>query len=132
MPSVDEVRRIIAIENPVIRNLEITECYSRLSGAFAARGGKGANWCTYATWASKQAGRTIRGEDLVESLQRRLPEGRWLPLHGTVIYHLETIGFGLLFEETGLEDENTLRSLILQEAAGTKTPATTEGNPAPE
>ncbi|HYJ47785.1 MAG TPA: PilZ domain-containing protein [Pyrinomonadaceae bacterium] len=61
-----------------------------------------------------------------------LPEGRWLPLHGTVIYHLETIGFGLLFEETGLEDENTLRSLILQEAAGTKTPAAPEGDLAPE
>ena len=62
-PSVDEVRRIAAIANPVVRNLEITHCYSRLAAAFAARGGEGANWCTYATWASRQAGRTIRGED---------------------------------------------------------------------
>src|SRR5207237_8919662 len=30
--------------------------------------GQGANWCTYATWASRQAGRTIRGEDLLEHL----------------------------------------------------------------
>jgi hypothetical protein len=77
-PSVDEVRRIAAIENPVLRNLEITACYSRLAGAFAARGAGGANWCTYATWASKQAGRSIRGEDWLEQLGRRLGEGRWL------------------------------------------------------
>ena len=51
------MRRIVAITNPVIRNLEITECYSRLAAAFAARSGEGANWCTYATWASRQAGR---------------------------------------------------------------------------
>jgi hypothetical protein len=77
-PDVDEVRRITAIENPVLRNLEITQCYSRLAAAFAERSGQGANWCTYATWASRQAGRTIRGEDLLEHLGRKLREGRWL------------------------------------------------------
>jgi hypothetical protein len=77
-PTADDVRRIAAIESPVIRNLEITYCYSQLAEAFAARGGEGANWCTYATWASRQAGRTIRGEDLLERLERRLGEGRWL------------------------------------------------------
>jgi hypothetical protein len=76
-PSVDEVRRIAAIEDPVLRNLEITACYSRLAGAFARRGGDGANWCAYATWASKQAGRSIRGEDWLEQLGGRLGEGRW-------------------------------------------------------
>jgi hypothetical protein len=77
-PSVDDIRRIAAIESPVVRNLEITYCYSQLAAACAARTGEGANWCTYATWASKQAGRTIRGEDLLEHLGRRLGEGRWL------------------------------------------------------
>ena len=77
-PSVDDVRRIAAIADPVIRNLEITHCYSRLAAAFAARSGAGANWCTYATWASRQAGRTIRGEDVLDQLGRRLGEGRWL------------------------------------------------------
>ncbi len=72
------MRKIAAIANPVIRNLEITHCYSRLAAAFAARGGEGANWCTYATWASRQAGRTIRGEDLLEHLGSKLGEGRWL------------------------------------------------------
>ena len=77
-PDVNDVERIAAIANPVIRNLEITYCYSRLAAAFAARGGAGANWCTYATWASRQAGGTIRGEDLFEHLGRKLGEGRWL------------------------------------------------------
>jgi hypothetical protein len=77
-PSVEEVRRIVAISNPVIRNLQITDCYSRLAAAFAVRSGEGANWCTYATWASRQAGGTIRGEDLLEQLGRKFGEGRRL------------------------------------------------------
>lgn len=77
-PSVQEVRRVAAIASPVIRNLEITHCYWRLGAAFAARSDEGANWCTYATWASRQAGRTIRGEDPLQELARRLGEGRWL------------------------------------------------------
>jgi hypothetical protein len=75
-PTVEEVRRIVAISNPVIRNLEITHCYSRLAAVFAERSEEGANWCTYATWASRQAGRSIRGEDLLEKLGRRFVEGR--------------------------------------------------------
>ena len=71
-PGPDEVRRIAAIASPVLRNLEITECYSRLAAAMAARTKEGANWCTYATWASRQAGRTIRGEDLFAEVGRRL------------------------------------------------------------
>jgi hypothetical protein len=95
----DEIRRITSIANPVVRNLEITYCYSRLAAAFAARSGKGANWCTYATWASRQAGRTIRGEDLLQHLGQRLGEirsvlhpfralGRWFLRRG--LFHRET------------------------------------------
>jgi hypothetical protein len=69
--EVEEVRRIAALPDPVIRNLQITECYSRLAAAVAERH-SGANWCTFATWASRQAGGTIRGEDLVDALQREL------------------------------------------------------------
>jgi hypothetical protein len=68
-PQVEEVRRIAGLTDPVIRNLQITECYSRLAAAVEA---EGANWCTFATWASRQAGRTIRGEDLLEALRRGL------------------------------------------------------------
>ncbi len=78
LPSPDEVRRIAALPNPVVRNLAITHCYSQLAAALATRIGEGANWCTYATWASRQAGRTIRGEDLLEHLGARLGERRRL------------------------------------------------------
>ena len=69
--EVEEVRRIAGLPDPVIRNLQITECYSRLAAAIADRHA-GANWCTFATWASRQAGGTIRGEDLLDALQREL------------------------------------------------------------
>lgn len=59
----EDVDRIAAAADPVIRNLRITQAYHELSAAMAARLGPLANWCTYATWASKQAGRTIRKED---------------------------------------------------------------------
>ena len=77
-PSPAEVRRIVALDDPVLRNLEITLCYSRLAAVFAARTGGGSNWCTFATWASRQAGSTIRGEDLLGDVERRLAKRRWL------------------------------------------------------
>src|SRR5687767_8619119 len=46
------------------RNVRITQSYHELARAIAAMTGSGANWCAFATWASKQAGNTIRGEDL--------------------------------------------------------------------
>jgi hypothetical protein len=99
VPSVDDVRQIAAIRNPVIRNLQITYCYSRLAAAFAARNGEGANWCSYATWASRQAGRTIRGEDLLEHLGRRLDHARWL-LHPIATLWRWLLRRGLFRRET--------------------------------
>jgi len=96
---VDEVRRIVAIADPVIRNLEITHCYSRLAAAFRGRSGDGANWCTYATWASRQAGRTIRGEDLLDHLGDRLAERRWL-LHPIATMWRRLLQRGLFRPET--------------------------------
>ncbi len=78
-PSLAEVERIVAINNRVIRNLEITECYANLSQAMRDRTGAAANWCTFATWASRQAGSTIRGEDLFARFARDLGQkARWL------------------------------------------------------
>ncbi len=68
-PTVAEVERIAALPDPVIRNLQITQCYQELSVAMAQRTGLRANWCTFATWASKQAGQTIRKEDLARMLE---------------------------------------------------------------
>ncbi len=100
-PSVAEVQRIAAISNPVIRNLEITHCYSRLAAAFAEGNGDGANWCTYATWASRQAGRTIRGEDLLQHLGGKLVLGRWL-LHPFATLWRRLLRKGLFQRETRL------------------------------
>lgn len=100
-PSVEEIHRIVAIESPVVRNLEITCCYSRLAAAVATRVGEGANWCTYATWASRQAGGTIRGEDLLAALERRLAEGRWL-LHPVATLWRKLLRRGLFQRETRL------------------------------
>ena len=68
-PSVAEVDAVAAITDPIMRNLRITVTYGRLANAFAQRVPGGANWCTFATWASKQAGRTIRREDIARSAE---------------------------------------------------------------
>ena len=99
VPSVEEVRQIVAIANPVIRNLRITHCYSRLAAAFAARSGDGANWCSYATWASRQAGRTVRGEDLLEHLGNRFARHRWA-LHPIRTLWRRLLRHGLFQPET--------------------------------
>jgi hypothetical protein len=67
IPSIAEVDRIAALDDPVLRNLQITQCYHELSSALAQRLPGEANWCTFATWASKQAGGTIRKEDLARA-----------------------------------------------------------------
>jgi hypothetical protein len=58
--------------DPVLRNLRITQCYAELSAGLAARLRGSANWCTFATWASRQAGRTIRGEDVESAIEDTL------------------------------------------------------------
>ena len=54
-------------------------------------------------WASK---------DQQMHLRLWLPAGGWLRLQGIVLYHLEGIGFGLLFDDLGPEDASALKSLI--------------------
>ena len=54
------------------RNRQVTLGYYALSQRFKNRIPEDANWTTFATWASAQAGRTIRKEDLLRTLERRL------------------------------------------------------------
>src|SRR4051812_3800583 len=76
-PTVADVDRIAARTDRVVRNLLITQTYSDLAAAVASLLGPGqANWCTYATWASKQAGQTIRKEDLQATFERLFTESR--------------------------------------------------------
>ena len=62
--SMQDVEAVIALDaQPVLRNLRITQCYHDLSRALAAVvGDANVNWCTFAAWASKTAGRFVRGE----------------------------------------------------------------------
>ena len=71
VPKVEDVDRIADVTDPIVRNLQITQCYYEISQAVARFAGQSANWCTFATWASKQAGQTIRAEDLVRALEDR-------------------------------------------------------------
>jgi hypothetical protein len=73
-PTVADVERIAAVADPVVRNLQITQCYAELSAVMLPRTGRSANWCTFATWASGQAGQTIRQEDLVRRLRQLLAD----------------------------------------------------------
>lgn len=64
-PTVDQTNQIAAMTDPVKRNYAITQAYGDLSNALGAMLGKdNANWSTFATWASKQAGVSIRQEDV--------------------------------------------------------------------
>lgn len=71
-PTTADIQRIALINNPVLRNVLITQSYCELSQILMSRTGAVANWCTFATWASKQAGQSIRKEDLQRTLEARV------------------------------------------------------------
>lgn len=75
-PAPEDVHRISATADPVVRNLQITQCYYELSQAMARLLPGGCNWCTMATWASRQAGQSIRKQDLRHTLGRLLRDSR--------------------------------------------------------
>lgn len=67
------VRRVISVTDPVRRNLLITQSYHELTAAFAdLYRGPDLLWPVFATWASKQAGRYIRNEEVPAPLRRFL------------------------------------------------------------
>lgn len=61
----EDLNRIAKLGNPVIRNLLITQRYHDLSHELATvLGPSNANWSTFATWASKTAGLSIREQEV--------------------------------------------------------------------
>ena len=103
-PTVADIERIAAGRDIVLRNLLITHCYHELSLGVRNRINDGANWCTFATWASKQAGRTIRREDLRATLRARLEVSPELAaLSGIITSALRDFGaarsIGVLLDE---------------------------------
>lgn len=71
-PTIDEIDRIARHGDPILRNFQITQCYYEISQEVAGLTGFSANWCTFATWASKQAGQTIRQQDLLRAFEERV------------------------------------------------------------
>ena len=69
IPTIENVARIAGINDSVIRNLNITQGYYELSQAMSKYTDGNPNWCTFAVWASKQAGQSIRKEDLSRSFE---------------------------------------------------------------
>lgn len=64
-PTQAEVDAIIRMEDPVLRNLHITQTYHVLEVALAeVLGEEDVNWCGFAAWASKTAGAFIRKDVL--------------------------------------------------------------------
>jgi hypothetical protein len=91
-PDINQVQRIAAVSDPVVRNLQITQCYHELSTAMARLTGPGANWCSVATWASKQAGQSIRREDLARTFRRLLDEAATAPAEALAAAEAELSG----------------------------------------
>jgi hypothetical protein len=60
-----DIAKISGLEDAVLRNLYITQRYHDLSQALGETiGGPSVNWSTFATWASKTAGQSIRNEEV--------------------------------------------------------------------
>jgi hypothetical protein len=76
VPDAAEVARIVRLADPVARNLQITLGYHRPSRELSRRlGPDDADWCAFATRASKRAGQSIRGEEPARLDGARRPAG---------------------------------------------------------
>lgn len=122
-PPVQEIDEIVAITDPVLRNHRITDGYHRLALAVPVPR-PDANWCAFAVWASRQAGETIRGEDLMRALERALGSDR----------ELSAIASGMTRRllRAALEHPGSRRARVLavigQEAFGRTADAVARGN----
>jgi hypothetical protein len=124
--TVECVDRIARLRDPIIRNLQITQCYYEISQSVAPFAGPSANWCTFATWASKQAGQTIRTEDLVRAFEERFYlSNETAAILQNIVTHLSSWG-------TELETQNlkgaVLRVLNPGEALARASDAVARGN----
>jgi hypothetical protein len=96
--ALQEIGRIARLEDAPLRNLLITQTYCDLSyGLATVTGSDNANWSSFATWASKTAGQSIRGEEVLREvalalrdegdierrlarLKKRIPALLWLEI----------------------------------------------------
>jgi hypothetical protein len=100
------VREIVALdEQPVLRNLLITDAYHRLTLSMAQlHPGGDLAWPVFATWASKQAGAFIRQEEIPRALLDTLELER-IPVVRAILDGITRFIIGgntIVFEELGL------------------------------
>jgi hypothetical protein len=77
------ISAISEMEDPCLRNLWITHTYHELGVQMSARGlAPDATWALFAVWASKTAGRMIRGEELPAILRSKIAQNPVLHQQG--------------------------------------------------
>lgn len=107
--SMERIEWIVGLEaEPVRRNLLITQCYHDLSvGLAGVLGDENANWCTFATWASKTAGGFIREDEVPAAF--RVVLGRYAPVHITLARARDALA---RVDGEGTLDEDSLLDLV--------------------
>lgn len=97
LPDEEEIQRIVQESNPVLRNLLITQAYYRISRGLAeVMDENNVNWSTFATWASKTAGRSIRNEEVPRFFLNALGFEEQLLEHLGPVLHGLLERFGIL------------------------------------
>jgi hypothetical protein len=107
--SLERIQWITGLEEyPVRRNLLITQAYHDLSrGLDEALGSGNANWCTFATWASRCAGRFVRNDQVPEYFQAHLGQ-----LEPTRIALARTKAALVRLDDEDDEDDDGLLDLV--------------------
>jgi hypothetical protein len=123
--AIERIDNIASLTEPALRNLLITQCYCELSAAFAERINIGANWCTFATWASKQAGQTIRHEDLRRTLVNLLKNE---PEIETALTLVATLARNSGAQQSFEQLKNSVVGTIITQAATHAGDAVSRGN----
>lgn len=118
--TLEEVERIVCEKDAVLRNLRITQSYHRLSAEIARVVDKqNVNWSTFACWASKTAGKSIRNEEVPKFFQHELglAEGKLPGVGGGTTRVLEWLGLARLVREAS---RATLLEVSTQVAVGNR------------
>ncbi|MGH7298284.1 MAG: hypothetical protein ACRELB_25315 [Polyangiaceae bacterium] len=122
--DIASIASVSAEKNPVLRNLLITQRYHDLSVALrGAIGGPDVNWSTFATWASKTAGQSIRNEEVPPLVREVVGDAE-----GEVMPHfdgIETV-IGAILPTTGFHVSFLLAPI--RETLGTVSTSIAEGN----
>jgi hypothetical protein len=114
---------IAGMGDAVIRNLLITQRYHDLSRCLhEAIGGDDANWPTFATWASKTAGESIRGDEAPEFVRDLVERGTRHEQHDLLAAAVHRLVPGFVIEHTaiGAAARIALADVSTQIAAGNR------------